>query len=89
MRSILAWLRRCCKFLSVSAVAPKKHTKAALTKACPGDVVVRRQDTSRTRVQVREPLLGDVRVAQVFDSRNLLPSSSGEECVLQTPESGA
>ena len=70
---------------------------SALTKACPrlvaksfmhvGDVVVRRQDTARRRVQVIEPLVGEVRVAQVFDSRNLLPSSFGEECVLQTLES--
>ena len=31
-----------------------------------GDVVVRRQDTSRARVQVVEPLVGDLRVAQVL-----------------------
>ena len=71
--------------------------QAALTKACPhsiaksflhvGDVVVRRQHTARTRVQVVEPLVGDLRVAQVFDSRDLLPSSFTEECVLQTPKS--
>ena len=41
----------------------------------------------RTRVQVMKPLAGDVRVAQVSDSRNLLPSSFGEECALQTPVS--
>ena len=52
-----------------------------------GNVVVRRQDTSRARVQVVEPLVGDLRVAQVFDSCHLLPSPFGEECVLQTPES--
>ena len=38
-------------------------------------------------VQVVEPFVGDLRVAQVFDSRHLLPRSFGEECVLQTPES--
>ena len=67
--------------------------RAARSKACPysiaksflhvGDVVVRRQDT---HVLVTEPLVGNARVAQVFDSRNLLPSSFREECVLQTPE---
>ena len=51
-----------------------------------GDVVVRRQDTAHTRVQVTEPLVGDVRLAQVFDSRHLLTVSFGEECALQ-PES--
>ena len=69
----------------------------ALTKACPrsvaksflhvGDVVVRRQDTFRTCVQVAELLVGDMRVAQVFDPRNLLPRPLGEECVLQARES--
>ena len=52
-----------------------------------GDVIVRRQDTSRARVQVVKPLVGDLRVTQVFDSCHLLPGPSGEECVLQTPES--
>ena len=60
---------------------------AALTIACPlpvansflhvGDVVVRRQDTSRTCVQVVEPCVGDMREAQVFAPRNLLPGSLG------------
>ena len=60
-------------------------TQSALAKSClrpvsksflhVGDVVVRRQDTSRTRVHVMEPLVGDLRMAQVFDTRNLLPSS--------------
>ena len=67
---------------------------SALPKACPrrvaksflhvGDVVVRRQDTSRTWVHLVEPFVGDMRVAQVFDPRTLLPSSFGEECALQT-----
>ena len=70
---------------------------SALTKACPrsvaesllhvGDVIVRRQVTSRTRVWVVELLVGDMRVAQVFDPRHLLPRTLGEECVLQAPES--
>ena len=51
------------------------------------DAVVRRQDTSRARVQVVEPFVGDLRVAQVFDSRHLLPRPFGEECALQPPES--
>ena len=52
-----------------------------------GDVVVRRQDTSSARVHMMEPLVGDMRVAQVFDPRDLLPSSFGDEYALQTPES--
>ena len=58
-------------------------TQSALTKASPrsvaksflhvGDVVVRRQDTLRTRLHVVEPLVGDMRVAQVVYSRHLLP----------------
>ena len=55
--------------------------QTALTEFCPrpasrsllhvGDVVVRRQDTSRARV----PLVGDMRVARVFNPRNLLPGA--------------
>ena len=52
-----------------------------------GNVVVRRQDTARARVQVLEPLVRDLRVAQVFNSCHLLPGTCGEECVLQTLES--
>ena len=37
-----------------------------------GNVVVRRQDTHHARVQVVEPLVGSMRVAQVFDSRRTL-----------------
>ena len=75
----------------------ERTTYSALTQACPrsvsnsflhvGGVIVRRQDTSRTCVEVVEPFVGDLRVAQVFDPRNLLPGSFGEECVLQAPES--
>ena len=50
------------------------------------NVVVRRQDTSRARVQVVKPLVGDLSVAQVLNPGLLLPSSLGEERVLQTPE---
>ena len=74
IRSILAWLRRCCRFLRVFQLwVQEGATQAALAKCCPrsvsksflhiGDVVVRRQDTSRARIQVVEPLVGDVRVA--------------------------
>ena len=45
------------------------------------DVVVRRQDTSRPRVQAVEPFVGDLRVAQVFDSCHSLPDTFGEEFV--------
>ena len=61
--------------------------QSALTESCPrpvfrsllhvGDVVVWRQDTARTRVQVVEPLVGDACVARVFDSCDLLRSSFG------------
>ena len=51
-----------------------------------GNVLVRRQDTSRARVQVVEPFVGDLRVAQVLDLCHLLPGPFGEERVLQTPE---
>ena len=70
-------------------------TLAALPKACPrsvakfflhvGDVIARRQDTPRTLVQVIEKLVGHVRVAQVFDPRDLLPSSFGEERAESSP----
>ena len=36
-----------------------------------GVAIVRRQDTSRAHVQVVEPLVGDLRVAQVLDSCHL------------------
>ena len=90
MRGVTAWLRRCCRFLRVPAVGPRRSCTGGARQICPrsvsksfrhvGDVVVRGHDTSRTRVEVIEPLVGDMRVAQVFDSRNLLPSSFGEEC---------
>ena len=52
-----------------------------------GNAVVRRQDTLRARVQVVEPFVGDMRVAQVFDSRHLLPRTFGEElCSIRPPE---
>ena len=51
-----------------------------------GNVVARRQDTSHTRVQVVKTFVGDLQVAQVFDSYHLLPRTFGEERVLQTPE---
>ena len=51
-----------------------------------GDVAVRRLDTSRTRVQVVKPLVGDLRVAQVLNPGDLLPCTLSEERVLQAPE---
>ena len=51
-----------------------------------GHVTARRQDTSRARFQVVQPFVGDLRVAQVLDPCHLLPSTFGEECVLQTPD---
>ena len=50
------------------------------------EVVVRRQDTSSTGVQVDKPFVGDMRVAQVYP-RNLLPGTFGKKCALQTPGS--
>ena len=51
-----------------------------------GNVIVRRRETSRARVQVLKPLVGDLSVPQVFNPCHLLPSTIGEERVLQTPE---
>ena len=51
-----------------------------------GDVIVRREDTSRARVQVVKPLVGDLGVAQVLNPGDLLPGTLGEERVLQAPE---
>ena len=74
----------------------QRTTQWALTKACPrpvakcflhvGDAAVRRQDTCRTSFKVVEPLVGDMRVVDVFNSRHLL-TLLGEECVLQAFES--
>ena len=44
-----------------------------------GNVVMRRQDTSRARVQVVKPLVGDLSVAQVLNPCYLLPSTLGVE----------
>ena len=43
-----------------------------------GNVVMRREDTSRARVQVVEPLVGDLSVAQVPNPDDLLPRTLGE-----------
>ena len=51
-----------------------------------GNVVVRCQDTSRTRVQVVKPLVGDLSVAKVLNPGDLRPSSFGVERVPQAPE---
>ena len=40
-----------------------------------GVVVMRRQDTSRTGVQVKKPSVGDLSMAQVLDSCDLLPGT--------------
>ena len=40
-----------------------------------GNVIVRRQVTSRTGVQAAEPFVGDLRMTQVSDSCDLLPST--------------
>ena len=40
---------------------------------------MRRQDTSRARVQVVKPLVGDLSVAQVLNPCYLLPSTLGDE----------
>ena len=71
--------------------------RTAVAKSCPrsisesflhvGDAVLRRQNTSCARIQVAEPFVGDMRVAQVFNPGNLLPGTFGEECALQTSES--
>ena len=83
--SVLAWLRLCCRFLRVPTVGlgsgsrkepQHRHChppRVAGSFVHVGNVIVRRQDTSRARVQVVEPLVGDLRVAQDFDSCHLLP----------------
>ena len=63
------WVQERTAASTLSATHPDSVAESLLHI---GDAVVRRQDTARTRVQVTEPLAGDVRVAQVFDSRNLL-----------------
>ena len=50
---------------------------------------VRREDTSRAHVQVVEPLVADLNVAQVVNPGDLLPRALGEERVLQTPETSS
>ena len=85
--AVLAWLQQCCRFLHVPTAdlgrsrridTARHHTQSLLPSLfCIGNVVVRRQDTSRARVQVVEAFVGDLRVTQVFNPRNLLPSSLG------------
>ena len=55
------------------AISHKKYV--AQSSLHVGDVIV--EDTSRTRVKVVEPLLGDLRVAQVLNPGDLLPSCRG------------
>ena len=55
-----------------SSTTPEPVTKSLLDV---GDVVTRRQETSRTSVQVVEPSVGDLKMTQVFDSCDLLPST--------------
>ena len=72
---------------AAASTLPNTHPEAVAESFLHvGHVVVRRQDTSRARVQVAEPFVGDLRVAQVLNNCHLLPSTFGEECVLQTPE---
>ena len=64
------------------------QTKSALTCVDPiawsslhvDDKVVRRQDTPRTCVQVMEPFVRDVCVAQILHSRHLLPQACRVSC---------
>ena len=49
-----------------------------------GNVIERCQDTSRARVQVVRPRVGDLSVAQVLNPGDLLPCTL--ERVLQAPE---
>ena len=52
MRSVLAWLRRYCRFLRVPPVGPRRGrtvgTRRILSMPCFQVVVVRRQDTTRS-----------------------------------------
>ena len=77
-RSVLSRLRHCCRFLHVPTVGLGGNRSIDTARHPPK--VVERQDTSRARVQVVEPFVGDLRLAQVFDSCHLLQDTSGEEC---------
>ena len=90
----VAW--RCCRFLRVQVVGPGRN-HASGTEACPGpvakpfldvgDVIVGSGNTSCECAKVVEPLVRDMRVAQVLNPRHLLPGNRGEERLLQTPQS--
>ena len=54
-----------------------------------GDVVVRREGTARTRVQVVKPLVGEMRVTQILNPCHLLPRSFGVQSVSQSSQSGS
>ena len=76
-------------FSVLELVVQKGSTQTASTGSRPraiaksllhvGDVVEWRKDTPSARVQVIKPLMRDMRVTQVFDSRHLLPRSFGVE----------
>ena len=55
---------------ALSVTLPEPVAKSLLDV---GDVVMRRQDTSRTGVQVEKQSVGDLNMTQVFDSCDLLP----------------
>ena len=58
-----------------TALAKARQGSVAESSLRAGDVVIRRGDTARTRVQVVEPLVGDMRVTQVLSPHHLLPGS--------------
>ena len=70
---------------ATSALATSHPDSVAESFLNVGDVIVRRQDTSRTRVHVVMPLVGGLSVAQVLNPGYLLPgtrdrSVSRESC---------
>ena len=83
-RMFQLWVQEGATTSALPTSHPNSVTQSSLNIT---HVIVRRQDTSRARVQMAEPFVGDVRVAQVLDPCHLLPSTLGEERVLQTPES--
>ena len=60
---------------TASALATSHPDSVAESFLNIGNVVVRRQDTSRARVQVVKPLVGDLNVAQVLNPGALLQPS--------------
>ena len=82
-RMFQLWVQEGATASTLVASHPESVTESFLHV---GTAVARRQATSRARVQVVKPLVGDLILAQVLNPGDLLPRTLGEERVLQTPE---